>query len=114
MSWQDDFARKYDAKAVSLRAVGCFDAADFYAEQAHSLRSNGFNHPRRRSPEFPIRDRVELATTDAMLWDELSEEGVQLDHPRPHGPWRDGSSACESGSIASGGTRTYCTCDICF
>jgi len=27
---------------------------------------------------------------------------------------REGSRYCESGSLASGGTREYCTCDRCF
>lgn len=30
------------------------------------------------------------------------------------GPSHDGSKGCESGSIASGGNRTHCTCDVCF
>lgn len=30
------------------------------------------------------------------------------------GPDREGSSMCESGSIASGGTKEYCSCDYCF
>lgn len=30
------------------------------------------------------------------------------------GPDREGSSMCQSGSIASGGTREYCSCDYCF
>lgn len=29
-------------------------------------------------------------------------------------PSHDGSSRCESGSIASGGTRSHCSCDVCF
>ena len=29
-------------------------------------------------------------------------------------PRHDGSKGCESGSIASGGTRSHCTCDVCF
>lgn len=29
-------------------------------------------------------------------------------------PSHDGSKLCESGSIASGGNRVHCTCDICF
>jgi hypothetical protein len=33
---------------------------------------------------------------------------------RPMGPRRNGSPRCESGSVASGGTRTYCTCDACW
>lgn len=32
----------------------------------------------------------------------------------PHAPTRLGSPRCESGSVASGGTREYCTCDTCF
>jgi hypothetical protein len=30
------------------------------------------------------------------------------------GPSHDGSKLCRSGSIASGGTRPHCSCDICF
>lgn len=29
-------------------------------------------------------------------------------------PSHDGSKRCESGSIASGGNKSHCTCDICF
>lgn len=29
-------------------------------------------------------------------------------------PSHDGSSRCESGSIASGGSRAHCSCDVCF
>ena len=29
-------------------------------------------------------------------------------------PTHDGSPSCESGSIASGGTKAHCTCDRCF
>jgi len=31
-----------------------------------------------------------------------------------YGPSHQGSVACESGSIASGGTKSHCTCDVCF
>ena len=30
------------------------------------------------------------------------------------GPSHDGSLHCESGSIASGGQKLHCTCDLCF
>ena len=30
------------------------------------------------------------------------------------GPSHNGSRFCESGSIASGGKRSHCTCDMCF
>ncbi len=30
------------------------------------------------------------------------------------GPRHDGSTLCESGSIASGGERSHCSCDTCF
>ncbi|MCK5609410.1 hypothetical protein KAR91_46485 [Candidatus Pacearchaeota archaeon] len=29
-------------------------------------------------------------------------------------PSHNGSVMCESGSIASGGTKSHCTCDMCF
>jgi hypothetical protein len=31
-----------------------------------------------------------------------------------NGPSHDGSTRCESGSIASGGTNSHCACDVCF
>jgi hypothetical protein len=31
-----------------------------------------------------------------------------------HKPSHDGSSSCQSGSIASGGTHSHCTCDRCY
>jgi hypothetical protein len=30
------------------------------------------------------------------------------------GPSHDGSTGCESGSLASGGSNSHCTCDVCF
>jgi len=30
------------------------------------------------------------------------------------GPSHAGSEQCQSGSIASGGTRAHCTCDVCY
>lgn len=30
------------------------------------------------------------------------------------GPSHDGMKGCKSGSIASGGQRSHCTCDVCF
>ncbi len=35
-----------------------------------------------------------------------------IDHP--FGPSHRGSTSCESGSIASGGKESHCTCDVCF
>lgn len=32
----------------------------------------------------------------------------------PYGPSHDGSTRCQSGSLASGGTRSHCTCDACY
>lgn len=34
--------------------------------------------------------------------------------PTEIAPSRNGSPRCESGSIASGGTREFCSCDTCF
>ena len=61
----------------------------------------------------------------------LPPPGIKADHyhiieqPRPEcsqcreigtgmGPSHDGSKSCESGSIASGGKRSHCSCDVCF
>lgn len=33
---------------------------------------------------------------------------------RGFGPSHDGSASCESGSLASGGRNSHCTCDTCF
>lgn len=51
---------------------------------------------------------------DCYQWDLLKAAGKQPATPRPFGPGREGSRMCQSGSIASGGTREYCTCDTCF
>jgi hypothetical protein len=44
------------------------------------------------------------------------EDGTERPLPtsEPFGPSREGSPHCQSGSLASGGNRTYCTCDVCF
>jgi hypothetical protein len=61
--------------------------------------------------EFRMRialERLRERTTDV---DSLDIIRRALD---PHAPTRKGSPRCESGSLASGGTRTYCTCDTCY
>lgn len=47
-------------------------------------------------------------------WDAMAEAGNKPKAGRPFGPDKKGSPYCRSGSIASGGTREYCTCDTCF
>lgn len=51
---------------------------------------------------------------DYIAWDHAAARGENPGVPRPPGPSRNGSPRCRSGSIASGGTREYCTCDTCF
>lgn len=52
---------------------------------------------------------------DHISWDEQALHGdKQPTIPRPWGPSREGSRRCDLGSIASGGTRTYCTCSVCW
>lgn len=46
------------------------------------------------------------ATTDCRLCRAIAEEGF--------GPSHNGSKRCESGSIASGGDKSHCSCDTCF
>jgi hypothetical protein len=43
------------------------------------------------------------------------ERNAHVDpEPERFGPSREGSPRCQSGSLASGGTKTFCTCDVCF
>lgn len=51
---------------------------------------------------------------DYIAWDHAKARGEKPTLPRPPGPRREGSPRCRSGSIAAGGTREYCTCDVCF
>ena len=41
-------------------------------------------------------------------------EEAGCDYPIKQGPSHNGSKGCKSGSIASGGTRSHCSCDYCF
>jgi hypothetical protein len=47
-------------------------------------------------------------------WDRLDAAGKTPATPRPMGPKREGSSYCQSFSIAAGGTNEYCTCNWCW
>lgn len=47
-------------------------------------------------------------------WDTLAAAGKTPATPRPFGPSKYGSRLCRSGSLASGGSHDYCTCDTCF
>lgn len=51
---------------------------------------------------------------DGAAWDLLEARGQRPPFPRPPGPSMRGSTMCQSGSIASGGTSAYCTCDWCY
>jgi len=43
------------------------------------------------------------------------DAGCSEDCPGKNSPaWHNGSKGCQSGSIASGGTRAHCTCDRCY
>ena len=53
-----------------------------------------------------------------LLFDVVLLGCVELDScllcARGFGPSHSGSSRCESGSIASGGDNSHCSCDVCF
>ena len=51
---------------------------------------------------------------DGAAWDLLAARGARPAFRRPASPSREGSQMCESGSIASGGTREYCSCERCW
>ena len=46
--------------------------------------------------------------------DLIAEAVAVAGHKLPFGPSKNGSARCESGSIASGGNKAHCSCDICF
>lgn len=102
----------YDCFAVWFRKVGCFEAANLYAEWAHQHRTGSGYAPRR--PVLALDERIRLSETDPIVWDDLSDEGVPLPHHRPFGPTKQGSRSCSCGSLASGGNKPYCACDACF
>ena len=70
----------------------------------------------------PLVEAYEAASSDLALYGEIRPETLNFLRaaledeivPGEIGPSRAGSTRCESGSIASGGTREFCTCDACF
>lgn len=72
------------------------------------------NHERDSRPFDIDADELANARINEITWDRLAEQGAKLGFPRPVGPSKNGSARCESGSVASGGVRTYCTCGVCW
>lgn len=72
-----------------------------------------------RSPHcFTLLERIQVKLL-AMLQEDLPkwadpECPTCLAQGEHMGPSHNGSQRCESGSIASGGERSHCTCDTCF
>jgi hypothetical protein len=59
------------------------------------------------------QQRFEVIAVAARQRGECPQCAYQRETKDP-GPSHNGSSHCESGSLASGGTRSHCTCDFCF
>jgi len=49
-----------------------------------------------------------------MVQEKTGCKEMGCDYPVKTGPSHEGSRMCKSGSIASGGTRSHCSCDYCF
>lgn len=67
------------------------------------------------NPEYEAKVRAQSMDGCAIC----GEHAEYIDsHPdAPNGffaPSHDGSSRCQSGSLASGGRHAHCTCDTCF
>jgi hypothetical protein len=61
--------------------------------------------------QWALRHRRDVALTRS-----LTQRLEALDKIRGafHGPSFEGSERCRSGSLASGGTRSRCSCDVCW
>jgi len=83
----------------------------------HLEKANDWTHPRLLKTKagqvrtFGSRRAAELAVYRAGGLTLVKEPEPRADR---HAPSRDGSDRCASGSIASGGRRSYCTCDTCY
>lgn len=60
------------------------------------------------------QETVTPVKTEAPIKEECPSCREIREKYRGFGPSHDGSRRCESGSIASGGTRSHCSCDACF
>ncbi len=65
---------------------------------------------------MPVKQRVGFGDGKSIRQSEDAARCVQCERNKngDNGPSHDGSVRCESGSIASGGDRAHCTCDVCF
>jgi hypothetical protein len=102
----------YDYHAVYFRGFGLYETANYYAELSHQHVTKSGYPP--TAPDPLSEDLFRSSQFDHLAWDELTASGLRLPHSRPFGPSKRGSGSCSCGSIASGGTKTYCTCDNCW
>lgn len=99
---------------VMLKVLDAFGRGDIsQAALDHAIDNRGAGLDLSPYQSAPLAAAVK-ARTDCYEWDRLRAAGLDPKCPRPFGPTREGSSMCQSGSIASDGTRAYCTCDACF
>jgi hypothetical protein len=113
MSFGAKMATAHSRDAKIRRAQGCFDTAVMHEEQAYRYLTTG-SHVELRGVVLSEDEQFLTSRFDCVAWDKFNDAGRRPEWPRPFGPRREGSSSCESGSIASGGERAYCTCDRCW
>lgn len=93
-----------DGFAMGPECIWGKDEADLLAE----IKS--FEEELEIEPDFSYED---YSTKAFQAFQPLSAAQI-LSKTFATEPSREGSKNCEAGSVASGGDKTYCTCDTCF
>lgn len=78
--------------------------------EAGGFRS-GLTYPDARSLGDAYGTNYTILDNTGVVWYDTRCPGCQVHSMYPH---HQGNPSCQSGSLASGGTVTHCTCDACF
>lgn len=110
---------RYNSVRIQFQSQGTEAAPDVYAQTEDMVRLRAAAGLASKDSALGdvasvLAARIFIASDDCYEYDRLKESGHVLSFARPFGPSKNGSARCKSGSIASGGTSAYCTCDSCF
>jgi hypothetical protein len=91
----------------------------FNCENCYNTKTIAINPPDRQSKKLPpgwTSKKVQQVFVSKTIYfcHECSRKECSECKYRNNGPSHNGSKNCESGSIASGGDKSHCSCDVCF